>query len=107
MSDDVKQHYLGVLCQNCGEPIPVPGRPLGRQIVLAEDQSDPGERYVTTLLNLRCRACCREYFYDVGEIISVEASPRPFLHSAHAYGLHDLTPARHPRHGPHHGPPHH
>lgn len=102
MSDHANQQScLAVLCQNCGETIPVPGRVLGRQIVVAEGQWDPGGRYVSTLLNLRCRACCKEYFYDVGEIISVDASPRPFLHSAHAYTLHDLTLERHPRSAQH------
>ncbi|HLV94972.1 MAG TPA: hypothetical protein VKS44_07255 [Candidatus Acidoferrales bacterium] len=86
MSDHAtQQSCLGVLCQNCDETIPVPNGVLGRQIVVAEGQSDPDGRYVSTLLNLRCRACCKEHFYDVGEIISVDPSPRPFLQSTHAY----------------------
>jgi hypothetical protein len=96
-----QQTELGVLCQNCGAPIRVPERVLGRQIVVAEDRTEPEGRYVTTLLNLRCRACCKEYFYDVGEIISIEAPTRSFPRSTCSDRLHDLTPERHPRAGPH------
>jgi hypothetical protein len=108
MSDHEKQlSCLGVICQNCGTTIPVPDHVLDRQIAVAEDRTDADGRYVTTLLNLRCRTCCKEYFYDVGEIISVEVGPRPFAHSAHARNVrHDSALELHHRAGQHHAPTH-
>jgi len=81
-----EQRYLGVECQNCGEPIPVPARLMNRQIIVADDDSNPLGRYVSTLLNLRCRACLAEHFYDASEICEMERRPQPFsrFHSDHS-----------------------
>ncbi len=82
-------HYLGVWCQNCGEPIPVPSR-VSQQITV-ERESESAGQYVSTLLNLRCRACHKEYFYDVTQVSEVEGTPRPFAtHSGFE------RPAHHP-----------
>ena len=58
--------------------IPVPSRVVDRQIALALDPGDVRHRYVSTMLLMRCRACHREYFYDVKEIVQVEGAPRCF-----------------------------
>ena len=85
---DLKQsQYLGVSCQSCGEPIPVPGR-VSRQIS-AVGESDASGRYVSSLLNLRCRACHKEHFYDVSEARQIEGSPRPFAHPHRGHSTHD------------------
>jgi len=69
--------YLGVQCQNCGEMIALPDHVLDRQIAIVGSQSNPADQHISTLLNIRCRACRKEYFYDVREIIQVEEA----LHS--------------------------
>jgi hypothetical protein len=69
-------HYLGVYCSNCGAAIPVPDRVLSRQIAISDVQVDPGRHYISTLLNIRCRACRKEYFYNVREIVDVDDPPR-------------------------------
>lgn len=91
------QQYLAVPCQNCGEMIPVPSHLVDRRIVLAEDPTDVRHRYVSTLLNLRCRACHREYFYDVQEIVQVEGIPRSFADGMPHHHSHPAEPA-HQRH---------
>jgi hypothetical protein len=75
-AENAELRCLGVMCQHCGESIRVPEHLMSRQILVAEDDSDPASRYVSTLLNLRCKACRKEYFYDVTEICELEAQPR-------------------------------
>ena len=72
MSQETKlQHYRGVLCGYCRQPIPVPG--IVEKIVNHESES--GEKRGSTF-NLRCRACEREKPYRVNEIVEIEGSPR-------------------------------
>ena len=66
------QHYRGVLCGYCRQPIPVPG--IVERMVDAESES--GEKGGRSF-NLRCRVCEREKRYRVSEIVEVEGSPRP------------------------------
>jgi len=98
MSPEVQEgklaQYLGVHCQSCGEPIPVPAR-VTRQITV-EGESEASGRYVSILLNLRCRACHKEHFYDVNEARPVDGTPRPFVHGRRGHSLHHL-PAAHAR----------
>lgn len=75
------QHYRGVLCGYCRQPIPVPG--IVEKIV--SDESESGEKR-GGIFNLRCRACERERPYRINEIIEVEGSPRPrALRARHAH----------------------
>lgn len=75
-----EQRYLGVECVNCGEPIPVPNRLMNRQIVVADEDSHPLGHYVATLLNLRCKACLAEHFYEANEICEMERRSKAFSH---------------------------
>lgn len=103
-SHPVQQEYLGVSCQNCGVIIPVPRHVVDRQIAIAEDTSDAQHRYISTLLNLRCRACFREYFYDVDEIAHIDESRRPASGTAprpHAAHAHTHAAAHGAAHGNH------
>jgi hypothetical protein len=75
------QHYRGVLCGYCRQPIPVPG--IVEKIV--NDESERGEKRGGTF-NLRCRACEREKPYRMSEIVEVEGTPRPrSLRARHAH----------------------
>jgi len=76
MSGETEVRFLGVVCQHCGESIPVPEHLMSRQILVAEDDSNPMSRYVSTMLNLRCKSCRKEYFYDVSEICEMEETRR-------------------------------
>lgn len=83
MNDEVQApkqaQYVGVHCQSCGVPIPVPAR-VTRQI--ADQEKPEAERYyVSTLFNLRCRACHKEHFYDLSEAREIEGKPRSHAHS--------------------------
>jgi hypothetical protein len=89
------QQYLAVSCQNCGAMIPVPAHVLDRQIVLAEDPCDVGHRSLSTLLNLRCRACHREYFYHVKEVVQAEGIPRSFAEDMRRHHRRAVAPAHH------------
>jgi hypothetical protein len=95
------QHYLGVPCQNCGEIVAVPAHVMDRQIALADDSSDTRHCYISTLLNLRCHACCREFFYAVDEITQFDGIP-PLLHRVsreqHPPDAHGFLHHSHPRH---------
>lgn len=66
------QHYRGILCGYCRQPIPVPR--LVEKIV--NDESEGGEKRNGTF-HLRCRACEREKPYGMNEIVEIEGSPRP------------------------------
>jgi len=90
---EVKQaQYLGVHCQSCGQPIPVPDR-VARQVTV-EGESDAGGLYVSSLLNLRCRTCHKEHFYDVSEAQQIEGSPRSFAHPHHGQPTRHSHPDR-------------
>jgi hypothetical protein len=75
MSQEAKiQHYRGVLCGYCRQPIPLPG------IVdrLAARANDPASHDLGAhAFNLRCRACEREKPYRRSDISEFEGAPRP------------------------------
>lgn len=67
--------YLGVLCRNCAIPIPVPQKALTRaQASEAENSADPSE-VRSSMLNLRCHACEREYCYRLSEVVEMQGTP--------------------------------
>lgn len=67
-----EQHYRGVLCGYCRQPIPVPS--IVEKIATGEKESS--ERAARTF-DLRCRACEREMRYRMSDIVEFEGSPRP------------------------------
>jgi len=69
------QHYRGVICGYCRQPIPLPAiveRTAG------EAEAGSGERSIPTF-HLRCRVCEREKTYHLGDIAEFEGAPRARL----------------------------
>lgn len=96
------QHYLGVPCQNCGEIVAVPPHVMDRQIALSQDSPDATHCHISTLLNLRCYACRREYFYAIDEITPFDGIPPLHHSSSHDQDLQDAhglapSPSSRPR----------
>jgi hypothetical protein len=79
MTQETKfEHYRGVLCGYCRQPIPLPG--IVERLVNGESDSDERGGHS---FNLRCRACEREKPYRMGEIVEFEGSPRKRSSRAH------------------------
>jgi hypothetical protein len=75
MSQEAKiQHYRGVLCGYCRQPIPLPGI-VERST--AQDSDPASHDRVAHAFNLRCRACEREKPYRRSDISEFEGTPRP------------------------------
>lgn len=70
--DTAVQHYRGVLCGHCRQPIPIP------EIVerLAAAESESGRERSLRAFHLRCRVCEREKTYHMSEIAEFEGTPR-------------------------------
>ncbi|HTV60477.1 MAG TPA: hypothetical protein VMJ93_16510 [Verrucomicrobiae bacterium] len=76
MNDNPKnERYLGVLCRSCAIPIPVPQKALTRaRASEVENAAGPTEAR-SSMLNLRCHACEREYCYRLGEVAEMQGTP--------------------------------
>ncbi|HUO35264.1 MAG TPA: hypothetical protein VMU43_09755 [Candidatus Acidoferrum sp.] len=70
-----REKYNAVHCRSCGLAIAVPDAALLRaRAGEAEDASAPQQRR-STMLNVRCHACEREYFYRPSDVVEMEGSP--------------------------------
>jgi hypothetical protein len=71
-----KQQYSGVRCYSCGEAIPVPTKTVQKVNARAEkaDAGIPTEAPI--VFNLRCKACEKESFYGVKDMVQMEGTPR-------------------------------
>ena len=79
MVHEVKeQHYRGVFCSCCREPIPLPAILIDMELT-AESGGDHSERAFT----LRCRACHKEMPYRMSEVLEIEGEPRPRISQSH------------------------
>lgn len=66
------EHYRGVLCGYCRQPIPLP------EIVDRLTSRDSGyPARGAHVFNLRCRACHKEKPYRRTDIVECEGTPRP------------------------------
>jgi len=76
MSEMVKaEKYNAVHCKSCGLAIPVPDAALQRvRSGEAEETAGPQQRR-SSMLNVRCHACEREYFYRLSDVVELEGSP--------------------------------
>lgn len=66
------QHYRGVLCRHCRQPIPLPG--IVERLAAADAES-PADRHIRSF-HLRCRVCECEKTYHTGDIEEFEGVPR-------------------------------
>lgn len=67
--------YHAVLCRNCGLPVAVPEKSLARARSRFADDSPQSDHPRSSMLNLRCHACEREYVYSVCDIKEIEGTP--------------------------------
>src|SRR5580692_3067041 len=70
-----KQKYSGVRCYSCGEAIPLPTKTVQKVNARAE-KADVGPTETPIVFNLRCKACEKESFYGVKDIVQMEGTPR-------------------------------
>ena len=73
MIAELTKSYRGVICRQCGEPIPVPAK-----VSALQDEFDGGnpEKELSHSFLARCRACDSESRHEVGEIQKFEGEPR-------------------------------
>jgi hypothetical protein len=87
MNQETKnQHYFGVLCRYCGQPIPVPAIVLSLEAADRERSSSSREQ-IDRVFTLRCRACDNEFPYRSKEIVNFEGTPRTRISQARRHGL--------------------
>jgi hypothetical protein len=72
MQELKEQHYNGVLCSCCRQPIPLPAIIVRMQIGFYDPQGKQGDR----VFSLRCRACEREMPYRASQVLQIEGTPR-------------------------------
>jgi hypothetical protein len=73
--DTQKQKYSGVRCYSCGEAIPLSTKTVQKVNARAE-KADTGPTEAPIVFNLRCKACEKESFYGVKDIVQMEGTPR-------------------------------
>ena len=66
--------YHAVHCRNCGLPVAVPEKALVRARSRFADDLPESQRPRSSMLNLRCQACEREYVYSVSEVKELEGT---------------------------------
>lgn len=67
--------YHAVLCRNCGLPVAVPEKALSRAKSRFAVGSPEPEHPRSSMLNLRCHACEREYVYSIADVKEHEGTP--------------------------------
>lgn len=73
--DTLKEKYSAVRCYSCGEAIPLPTKTVQKVNARAErTEATPAETPI--VFNLRCKACEKESFYGVPDIVQIEGTPR-------------------------------
>src|SRR5580698_8973092 len=70
-----KEKYSGVRCYSCGEAIPLPAKTVQKVHARAE-KAEAGHVETPVVFNLRCKACEKESFYGVQDIVQMEGTPR-------------------------------
>jgi len=73
--DTQEQKYSGVRCYSCGEAIPLPTKSV-QKINARAEKADAGPTETPIVFNLRCKACEKESFYGVKDIVQIEGTPR-------------------------------
>jgi ribosomal protein S27E len=68
-------NYHAVSCRNCGLPVVVPEKTLARARSRFADDSPESEQPRSSMLNLRCHACEREYVYNFSDVKELEGTP--------------------------------
>ncbi len=76
MIGKAEQHYRGVLCIHCREPIPLSAS-AERKEKQFDDQGPSGiDEFAVPSATLRCRACDGEGVYKHSDVMEIEGAPR-------------------------------
>jgi len=76
MIAEATQHYLGVICIHCGQPIPLaPSAERKERELNEQGPRDLGEFSVFSV-TLRCRECHGEGVYTRSVVIDLDGAPR-------------------------------
>jgi cytochrome c5 len=73
--DAMKQHYSGVRCYSCGEAIPLSERTV-QKVKARSEKAEAAHLETPIVFNLRCKACEKESFYGVKDVLQIEGTPR-------------------------------
>lgn len=73
--DTLKEKYSGVRCYSCGEAIPLSAKTV-QKVHAREEKADTAAGESPIVFNLRCKACEKESFYGVQDIVQMEGTPR-------------------------------
>jgi cytochrome c5 len=73
--DTEKEKYSAVRCYSCGEAIPLPTKTVQKVNARAE-RAEVVASEAPIVFNLRCKACEKESFYGVPDIVQMEGTPR-------------------------------
>lgn len=76
VQESLSQKYRGVRCVSCGQPIAVSPGIVNREIAFKGGSADHTVDAFLSPFNLRCRACTKENFYRIAEIVDIEGTPR-------------------------------
>jgi hypothetical protein len=72
MIAELEKEYRGVLCRQCGQPIPASPR-----VVDLQEENESTDSHAPRAFVARCRLCDHESVYPVSDIRRFEGEPRP------------------------------
>ncbi|HEY0701792.1 MAG TPA: hypothetical protein VGD60_03410 [Candidatus Acidoferrales bacterium] len=70
-----QEKYSAVRCYSCGEAIPLPAKTVQKVHARAE-KAEATHNDTPIVFNLRCKACEKESFYGVQDMVQIEGTPR-------------------------------
>jgi hypothetical protein len=68
MIPEIQQHYRGVLCLHCRQPIPISPLIASREAELSGNKAATPQGRKCQVFNIRCAACGKEKPYTTSEI---------------------------------------
>jgi hypothetical protein len=76
ITETEQQHYRGVLCLHCSQPIAISPLLASREIELYSNETTVPKARKCQVFNLRCPACGKEKPYKIGEIRGFSGAAR-------------------------------
>lgn len=76
VQESLSQKYRGVRCISCGQPIALSANIVTRERAVRGENADRSVDVFSSPFNLRCKACSKENFYRIAEIVDIEGAPR-------------------------------
>ena len=76
MNTEAKEHYRGVLCTHCRQPIPLSPSAARQDARFGGEQLSAVDQFVVRVFTLRCRVCHGEGHYTPLSVVDCEGTPR-------------------------------